>query len=273
VVLPLADGDERFELTKPNKLLTGLGFDFWMPKVPAEVFSVTPGGPADRAGIRPGDLIESADGTPLPEWRNVGKYVREHPGQEIHLTLRRAGREISVRVTPDRERENGKEVGLLKIGGPDAEKFIDYFPKEYVSRVNLGPLEALSAGTLKAWEMTSAQATFFWRMITHRISSDNLTSLITIADYAGQKASEGPASFFLLLVLLSLSLGFMNLLPIPILDGGQIVFQAAEWIRGRPLSDRVYIVGQQAGLIAIVLLMGVALFNDLSTYVFAGAGK
>jgi regulator of sigma E protease len=273
VVLPLADREQRFELTRPNKLLTGLGFDFWMPKVPAEVVTVIKGGPADRAGIKPGDLIVSADGTPLPEWRNVGKYVREHPGQEIHLTLRREGRELSVRVTPDRERENGKEVGLLRIGGPDAEKFIDYFPKEYVSRVNLGPLEALSAGTQKAWEMTAAQATFFWRMITQRISSDNLTSLITIADYAGQKASEGPASFFLLLVLLSLSLGFMNLLPIPILDGGQIVFQAAEWIRGRPLSDRVYIVGQQAGLIAIVLLMGVALFNDLSTYVFAGAGK
>jgi len=110
-------------------------------------------------------------------------------------------------------------------------------------------------------------------MITLRISSDNLTSLITIADYAGQYASAGPAPYLTLLVLLSLSLGFFNLLPIPILDGGQIVFQAAEWIRGKPLSERVYAVGQQAGLVAIVLLMGVALFNDLSTYLFPGAGK
>jgi regulator of sigma E protease len=110
-------------------------------------------------------------------------------------------------------------------------------------------------------------------MITLRISSDNLTSLITIADYAGQSASAGPASYLTLLVLLSLSLGFFNLLPIPILDGGQIVFQAAEWIRGKPLSERVYVLGQQAGLVAIMLLMGVALFNDLSTYLFPGAGK
>jgi regulator of sigma E protease len=113
-------------------------------------------------------------------------------------------------------------------------------------------------------------------MLTNRISRDNLTSLITIADYAGQTASAGPASFLTLLVLLSLSLGFMNLLPIPLLDGGQIVFQVAEWVRGRPLSERVQIVGQQAGIVAIVLLMGLALFNDLSTYVFSafsGAGK
>jgi regulator of sigma E protease len=121
--------------------------------------------------------------------------------------------------------------------------------------------------------MTAAQATFFWRMITQKISTDNLTSLITIADYAGEAASAGPGSFLTLLVLLSLSLGFLNLLPIPLLDGGQIVFQAAEWIRGKPLSERVYILGQQVGLLAIALLMGVALFNDLSTYLFPGAGK
>jgi regulator of sigma E protease len=110
-------------------------------------------------------------------------------------------------------------------------------------------------------------------MITRKISTDNLTSLITIADYAGQTASAGPTQFLTLLVLLSLSLGFFNLLPIPILDGGQIIFQAAEWIRGKPLSERVYMLGQQAGLVAIMLLMGVALFNDLSTYLFPGAGK
>jgi regulator of sigma E protease len=128
-------------------------------------------------------------------------------------------------------------------------------------------------GAVKAWEMTSAQAKFFWRMVTLKVSTDNLTSLITIADYAGKSASAGPSKYLTLLVLLSLSLGFFNLLPIPILDGGQIVFQAAEWVRGRPISERTYMLGQQAGLVAIALLMGVALFNDLSTYLFPGVGK
>jgi regulator of sigma E protease len=96
------------------------------------------------------------------------------------------------------------------------------------------------------------------------VSMKNISGAISIAEYTGDAASAGLNSFLMLLVLLSLSLGFLNLLPIPILDGGQIVFQLAEWAKGGPLSDRTYMVGQQAGLILLVLLMGVALFNDLS---------
>jgi regulator of sigma E protease len=271
VTLPLADPGQRFDLTKPNQLLSGLGFEFWSPPIPPKIFSLITGGPADLAGLKVGDQILAADGQPINDWREIRAYVSERPGKAIVLRVRSENSEREVRVVPDSVTEGGKTFGLLRIGAP--KNILQYYPKTFVIERQMGPIEALGAGAAEAWQMTSAQATFFWRMITHRISSDNLTSLITIADYAGSAASAGPATLFMLLVLLSLSLGFMNLLPIPILDGGQIVFQVAEWIRGRPLSDRVYIVGQQAGLIAIVLLMGVALFNDLSTYVFAGAGK
>jgi regulator of sigma E protease len=276
VTLPLADSEQRYDLTRPNKLLPGLGFEFWMPPIAPRVTGVIEGGPADIAGMKPGDLIVSADGTAMAEWRFVARYIRERPGREIQLVVRRDGQDIPLRVTPLAEQQGGREIGLLRISGPDPDRLLDYFPDEYVTRTSLGPLASLAAGASQAWEMTTAQATFFWRMLTNRISRDNLTSLITIADYAGQTASAGPASYLTLLVLLSLSLGFMNLLPIPLLDGGQIVFQVAEWVRGRPLSERVQIVGQQAGIVAIVLLMGLALFNDLSTYVFSafsGAGK
>jgi regulator of sigma E protease len=116
----------------------------------------------------------------------------------------------------------------------------------------------------RSWELTAMQAKFFARMLTGHVSFKNLSGAISIAEYAGDSARAGAESFFQLLILLSLSLGFLNLLPIPILDGGQIVFQIAEWVRGRPLSDRTYLVGQQAGLLLLVLLMGVALFNDIS---------
>jgi regulator of sigma E protease len=116
----------------------------------------------------------------------------------------------------------------------------------------------------RAWELTITQAKFFVRMLTGHVSIKNLSGAVSIAEYAGESARAGAASFIMLLVLLSLSLGFLNLLPIPILDGGQIVFQIAEWAKGRPLSDRTYMVGQQAGLLLLVLLMGVALFNDIS---------
>jgi len=112
--------------------------------------------------------------------------------------------------------------------------------------------------------MTAMQAKFFVRMLTGNLSWKNTSGVIGIATSAGEAAHAGIASFLMLMVLLSLSLGFLNLLPIPILDGGQIVFQVAEWVKGRPLSDRTYLVGQQAGLLLLVLLMGVALFNDLT---------
>lgn len=271
VVLPLADPKERFELTKPNKLLSGLGIEFWIPPKPPKVVEVTEGGPAFRGGIRANDIVLAIDGNAMRDWRDVSKYVRARPGKEMVVRVRRGSEELSHRVTPSVVKNAGEEIGRLEFTG-EGSSLKDY-PAKYVVKYSPGPIESIVAGSAKAWEMTMAQATFFWRMITLRISSDNLTSLITIADYAGQYASAGPTSYLTLLVLLSLSLGFFNLLPIPILDGGQIVFQAAEWIRGRPLSERVYLLGQQAGLVAIVLLMGVALFNDLSTYLFPGAGK
>jgi len=137
-------------------------------------------------------------------------------------------------------------------------------PDEMKSHTELGPVSALSYSVGKAWQMTAAQAKFFVRMITGSVSTKNISGFISIAKYSGDAAHAGLENFLMLLVLLSLSLGFLNLLPIPILDGGQIVFQVAEWAKGGPLSDRIYMVGQQAGLLLLVLLMGVALFNDLS---------
>lgn len=271
VTMPLSDPDQRFELTKPKKLMSGLGIDFWMPPVPPIVTGVTAGGPAARAGIKPGDEVLSIDGQEMDDWRRVGAYVRARPEQELEVRVKRADGEHAFRLVADRVMDEGKAIGRLQF--ENAGRYPAEYPAKYINKVNPGPIEALGMGAVNAWEMTAKQAKFFWRMITLKISTDNLTSLITIADYAGKSASAGPTQYITLLVLLSLSLGFFNLLPIPILDGGQIVFQAAEWIRGRPLSERVYMLGQQAGLVAIALLMGVALFNDLSTYLFPTVGK
>ncbi len=271
VTLAVADEDQRFEMTKPGRLPRSLGFDFWRPVIPTLVYSVVQGGPADLAGIVPGDVIVALDGAPMRTWDEMVGYVRARPGQELLVRVRRDSEEFSKRITTERATDQGEEIGMLRIGRADSDE--SYIPAEYKTRVDLGPVSALSASVIKAWDMTAAQATFFWRMITRKVSTDNLTSVITIADFAGRAASAGPAVYLQILVLLSLSIGFLNLLPIPILDGGQIVFQVAEWIRGRPLSERVYLLGQQAGLVAIALLMGVALFNDLITYLFPGAGK
>jgi regulator of sigma E protease len=271
VTMTLANADQRFELTKPKKLMSGLGIDFWSPPVPARVDAVMAGGPADLAGIKAGDVVLSIDGQPMNDWRDVIKYIRERPEQSLAVHVKRADGEHRLDARAEKVTEDGEQIGRLQFN--IASQYPAEYPAKYINKVNPNPVQALSMGAVKAWEMTAAQAKFFWRMVTLRISTENLTSLITIADYSGKMASAGPAQYLTLLVLLSLSLGFFNLLPIPILDGGQIVFQAAEWVRGRPISERAYMLGQQAGLVAIALLMGVALFNDLSTYLFPGAGK
>jgi regulator of sigma E protease len=121
----------------------------------------------------------------------------------------------------------------------------------------------LVAALQESWHMTALQASMLWKMLTGRVSPKNLSGPLTIAEVAGQSARGGVESFVSILVVISLSLGFLNLLPIPILDGGQVVYQAAEWFKGSPLSERAQAVGQQIGIALLVLLMGVAFFNDI----------
>ena len=263
VKLVVPDAEERHKLTEPSNLIfTGLGFEFWAPTVPALLSVVESGGPAANAGLRPGDLVVAVDGGPVHSFFEFGSYIRARPDKEVILTVRRDGSEFSRRVRTIRDVQNGHTVGRLMIQGPeDIEQFI---PAKMKTPVDSGPIAALRAATAKSWQLTVAQAKFFVRMLTGKMSTKNISGFITIGKYAGEAAHAGPNSFLMLLVLLSLSLGLLNLLPIPILDGGQIVFQLAEWAKGRPLSDRTYMVGQQAGLLLLVLLMGVALFNDLT---------
>jgi regulator of sigma E protease len=137
-------------------------------------------------------------------------------------------------------------------------------PDSLLLHTDLGPLAALGRATGEAQNMTVLQARLFWRMLLGQVSLKNLSGPLSIAEYAGESAQAGVAPFLGFLVLISLSLGFLNLLPVPILDGGQIVFQLAEWLKGKPLSERTQILGQQVGIALLVVLMGVALFNDIA---------
>ena len=221
-------------------------------------------GPAGKAGLEPGDLIVALDGTPVRSFSEFRSYVIARPDTEILVAVRRDGNEFSRRVRTISDASEGKPVGRLMIAGPD--DLEQFMPEEMKVRAEPGVISSLGNAVALSWQMTVKQAKFFGRMITGKVSTKNISGFITIADAAGSAARAGTYDFLMILVLLSLSLGFLNLLPIPILDGGQIVFQLAEWAKGGPLSDRTYLVGQQAGLLLLVLLMGLALFNDLSRY-------
>jgi regulator of sigma E protease len=262
LTLSVADEAQRRKLTEPQALFRGLGFDFWTPPAPARLGSVIAGGPAEAAGLKAGDLIVAADGVRIQNYKQLAEYINAHPGQGVSLDVKRADQILSVRVDVARDQDGDRTIGRIRIT-PDMASAPAY-PEELTTHVTLGPIESLGMSMDRAWELTVTQAKFFVRMLTGHVSIKNLSGAISIAEYAGDSARAGAGSFIMLLVLLSLSLGFLNLLPIPILDGGQIVFQLAEWAKGRPLSDRTYMVGQQAGLLLLVLLMGVALFNDIS---------
>ena len=265
VTLTISDPALRHKLTEPYQLYLGLGFEYWSPPFPAVLGTVEPGGPAAKAGLMAGDEIKAVDGTPVRSFAEFRDYVRARTGQEIEVVVRRGEGDLTRRVTASSEVDGGKTVGRLRITPPAIS--VPY-PPEMRTHSAVGPLSALSYSVGKAWQMTAVQAKFFVRMLTGDVSWKNTSGFIGIATSAGEAAHAGIFSFLMLMVLLSLSLGFLNLLPIPILDGGQIVFQLVEWAKGRPLSDRTYLVGQQAGLLLLVLLMGVALFNDISNLNF-----
>jgi regulator of sigma E protease len=218
------------------------------------------GGPADVAGLLAGDRIVAVDGVEITDFPMLVEAISVRPNREISVIYEREGAQGSTVVTTTADLAEGREVGRIRIQTPPPPPW----PASMIEVVRFGPLEAVGEASVRAWDMTVLQAKMFWRMIFGQVSLKNLSGPISIAEYAGDSARSGVAEFLGFLVVISLSLGFLNLLPIPILDGGQIVYQLAEWVRGSPLSDRLQAIGQQVGVALLVMLMGVALFNDFA---------
>jgi regulator of sigma E protease len=261
VVLNVPDAAARRRLTEPTELFQGLGWEFWTPAVPAVLKQVTPDGPAARAGLAPGDLVTAIDGTPVHDSRELRALITTRPGQSVSIRYRRGGSERVAQVQVASEEAGGQRVGLIKVLMQSQGAT---YPPDMLLHTNLGPGAALARAGEEAWSMTVLQARLFWRMVEGRVSLKNLSGPLSIAQFAGESAQAGVASFLGFLVLISLSLGFLNLLPIPILDGGQILFQVVEWLKGSPLSERAQAFGQQVGIALLIVLMGVALYNDIA---------
>jgi regulator of sigma E protease len=258
--LNVPDSAERVKLTEPSELFRGLGFEFWLPPAPAVLGTVLPDGPAARAGLKTGDRIIAIQGVAVKDFRDIVKKIGSHPGETLEITYRRAGVDHTIPVNVASEQgEDGKRVGRIKVMQPPVT-----VPERILIHTDFTLFGALDRASSEAWNMTAMQGRLVARMVTGHVSVKNLSGPLSIAEYAGESAEAGPGSFLEFLVLISLSLGFLNMLPIPILDGGQIVFQAVEWLKGSPLSERAQAFGQQVGIALLILLMGVALFNDIA---------
>ena len=246
------------DATEPN-LVRGLGIEMWRPPVPVVLAEVVPDSPAAAAGLQAGDRVLSADGQAMPDWRDWVQHVRARPGQRIGIEIERAGRLVSGAITPAREvAADGSEYG--RVGVTVA---IPEWPQHMMREFHYGPVAAIVAATRRTGELVMFTLGAVKKMLVGLISPKNLSGPITIAKVADDSARSGLKSFVTLLALLSVTLGVVNLLPIPVLDGGHLLFLTIEWLLGRPLPEKVYMLANQMGLFIIVGVMMLALYNDV----------
>lgn len=241
-------------------LMRGIGIQFWRPPVEAVVGDVVSGSPAAKAGLQVGDRIVGADGAAVADWEAWVSYVRARPDVQISVDVDRDGKTLNLRMTPERKVDNqGKPFGLVGIGVKPPE-----IPPEMLRKQHFNVFTAVVPALQQTWKTTVFTLDSMKKMVLGLISHKNLSGPITIAKVATASAKVGWESYIGFLALLSISLGVLNLLPVPVLDGGHLLFYAFEAILGKPLPEKIQNFGTQIGLSLVLLLMMLALFNDFS---------
>jgi regulator of sigma E protease len=240
----------RFDPDGQADIMEQLGMQMWRP--PAVANKVLPDGAAARAGLRQGDVITAIDGKPVIDGVDVILAVRKSPGRSLQLDLLRGGQPLRLALVPERDPKHGQ--GVIKLELAQMPELVT---------VKAGPLEAVTRGAARAWDGSVTTLRMIGRMLTGEVSLKNVSGPLTIAGVAGQAADAGFSTYIEILAFISLSLGVMNLLPIPVLDGGQLLYYSLEVLTGRPLPARVGEIAQLAGFGLMLMLMALAVFNDL----------
>ena len=239
--------------------IASLGIRPWRPALPPVLAELDPKGPAQAAGLKLGDRLQSIDGIAVDDWQQVVDSVRARPGQRVQLKVLRDGEVLDVALELAVRGEGKARSGYMGAGVAGTG-----WPAEMLREVSYGPLEAVGQALSRTWTMSLLTLDSIKKMLLGELSVKNLSGPITIAKVAGASAQSGVGDFLNFLAYLSISLGVLNLLPIPVLDGGHLLFYLVEWVRGRPLSERVQAWGMQIGISLVVGVMLLALVNDLS---------
>ncbi len=266
LLLRTADGSQRparIDLQQvrpdPQYLFEDLGLHPFQPEVPAVLDRIQPDSPADVAGLRQGDQVTRIDQQEISDWTALVMAVRERPGAVVELQILRAGTPQAVQVILSSVQSGEQSVGRLGAGVQVSEELW----RDLRAEQRLGPIQAVPAAIARMWQMTQLTLRMLWKMVLGEVSVKNVSGPIQIAQVAGYSAQVGLISFLSFMAVVSVSLGVLNLLPVPLLDGGHMLMFAIEGIQGKPLSERVQIAAQYVGLGFIGMLMMLAIFNDI----------
>jgi regulator of sigma E protease len=241
-------------------VLEKLGLTAYRPAMPARVGEILPDSVAEKAGLTVGDEISTVNGVAVARWEDFVNMVQQNPDKRITLHLVRSGRPLEVVVTPETINENGKRIGRIGAAYRLNQAEIDKLTVD----VKYPPLKAFSHAVAKTWESSVFSLRMLGSMISGAISWKGISGPVTIASYAGQSAHVGWKAFIAFLAVISISLGVLNLLPVPVLDGGHLMYYVVEVLKGSPVSDSAMEIGQKIGFTLLGLLMACALYNDLN---------
>ncbi len=254
----------RFDQLAPEDLekdvLAALGLSRQRLVLPPVMGDLTAAGSAARAGLRSGDRVLAVDGESVDNWDELVRRVRAAPGRALQFRVQRGEATSSLTVTPDAIEERGERFG--RIGA--APRLEPGAMQGTLADVSYGPVESLGKAVVKTWETALFSLRMLGKMVVGEVSLKNLSGPITIADYAGQSAQNGWISYLLFLGLISISLGVLNLLPVPLLDGGHLMYYSIEILTGKPVSEKVMEAGQHLGMYLLFALMAFALYNDIN---------
>ncbi|HUW50179.1 MAG TPA: RIP metalloprotease RseP [Sulfuricella sp.] len=244
-----------------NDFLGKLGLTRYRPDLPAKIGKVLPDGVAAKAGLTVGDEILSVNQTPLKTWEELVQWIRQNPGLPLEIAVKREGGYFQVKLIPDAVKESGHPV-VGKIG---ASPMVDQrLFEKLVIEVRYPIHRAFVQALRKTWDTSIFSLKMMGKMVTGQVSWKNISGPITIADYAGQSAHLGWVPYLSFLALISISLGVLNLLPVPLLDGGHLMYYMVEMIKGSPISERTMEIGQQIGIAILLTLMLFAFYNDIN---------
>lgn len=247
-------------LMEDKEFIDKIGLQVRRPILPAVVGTLVAGESAQDSGLLSGDKVLSIAGEEVDDWAGFVTYVRKHPQKTVKIDIERNGQIKTLDLRIGKRMDGDREIGRIGAGVYVPEGLFD----EYRAVVRLNPVAALGASLEKSWDMSIFMLRMLGKMVTGKASIDNLGGPISIAQAAGKTASIGLVYFLKFLAMVSISLAVLNLLPVPVLDGGHLLFFFVEWIKGSPPSEQVQMLGQKIGIFALLLLMGVAFYVDIS---------